>query len=101
VRDLLKQATARGYGAAPVVQFHTLERTAEFYAAGRMSYGSMGEPIQLEQIAQVLDAARRNGGVVLCFVPIEYERQLTDFQQVRVEVIGDNGRVSLVVVRAR
>ena len=99
-RDLLKQATTRGYGATPVVQFHTLERTAEFYAAGRISYGSMGEPIQLEEIAQVLEAARRNGGVVLCFVPIEYVTQLTDSQQVRVEVIGNNGRVSLVVVQA-
>ena len=101
VRDLLIAASARGYGATPVVQLHTLERTAEFYAAGRMSYGSEGEPIKLEGATQVIDAARRNGGVVLCFVPLEYESQLTKLPSIQTEVIGDNTRAALIVVRLR
>jgi hypothetical protein len=101
VRDLLIAASARGYGATPVVQLHTLERTAEFYAAGRMSYGSEGEPIKLEGATQVMDAARRNGGVVLCFVPLEYESQLTSYPSIQTEVIGDNTRAALIVVRVR
>ncbi|HYR76570.1 MAG TPA: hypothetical protein VEM96_12095 [Pyrinomonadaceae bacterium] len=101
VRDLLIAASARGYGATPVVQLHTLERTAEFYAAGRMSYGTGGEPIKLEGAVQVLDAARRNGGVVLCFVPLEYESQLTNYPNVQTEVIGDNTRAALIAVRVR
>ncbi len=68
VRDLLAAASARGYGAARVVQLHNLERTAEFYAAGRLDYGPDGEPIKLEGVNQVADAARHSGGVVLCFV---------------------------------
>jgi len=69
VRDVLAVATTRGYGATPVVQLHTIERTAEFYAANRMTYQSDGEPVKLEGVAQVAEAARRNGGLVLCFVP--------------------------------
>ncbi|MDX6576162.1 MAG: hypothetical protein QOE96_2115 [Blastocatellia bacterium] len=101
VRDVLALAAARGYGATPVVQLHTIERTAEFYAADRMTYESNGEPVKLEGVAQVADAARRNGGLVLCFVPKEYEAQLTDYPNIQAEVIADNGRVSLVLVRLK
>ncbi len=101
VRDVLALATARGYGATPVVQLHTIERTAEFYAANRMTYQPDGEPVKLEGVAQVVEAARQNGGVVLCFVPREYEAQLTSYQGVQTEAIGNNGRVSLLLVRVR
>ena len=101
VRDLLVAASARGYGAVPVVQLHTVERTAEFYAADRMNYRPDGEPVKFEGVAQVAEAARRSGGLVLCFVPREYAVQLTSNPSIQTEVIADNGRVSLVVVRAR
>ena len=101
VRDLLAVASARGYGAVPVVQLHTVERTAEFYAAERMNYRPDGEPVKFEGVAQVAEAARRSGGLVLCFVPREYAVQLTSYLNIQTEVIADNGRVSLVVVRAR
>jgi 4-amino-4-deoxy-L-arabinose transferase-like glycosyltransferase len=101
VRDLLAAASARGYGAVPIVQLHTVERTAEFYAADRMVYQSDGEPVKFEGVAQVADAARRNGGLVLCFVPREYEAQLTSYPNIQTEVIANNGRVSLVAVRLK
>ena len=101
VRDLLAAASACGYGATPVVQLYTLERTAEFYAAGRMSYGSRGEPIKLEGANHVIEAARRNDGVVLCFVPLEYMSQLTSNSKIQTEVIGDNTRAVLILVRLR
>lgn len=100
-RDLLVAAAARGYGSTPVVQLHTLERTAEFYAAGRMPYGSRGEPIKLEEVAAVIDAARRNGGSVLCFVPLQYVSQLTGDPGIQTELIADNTRAALVLVRLR
>ena len=100
VRDLLAAASSRGYATTPVVQLHTIERTAEFYAADRMTYQPDGEPVKLEGVAQVADAARRSG-LVLCFVPREYEAQLTSYQDIQTEVVGNNGRVSLVAVRLR
>jgi hypothetical protein len=101
VSDLMRLAASRGYANTPVAQLHTVERTAEFYAAGRLTYGSDGEPVKLEGAFQVAEAARRAGGVVLCLVPMEYESQLTSFPQVQGEIIGANGEVALVVVRAR
>ena len=101
VRDLVVAASARGYQTTPVIQLHTVERTAEFYAANRMTYGLDGEPVKLEGVAQVAEAARRNGGLVLCFVPKQYESQLTLYANTRTEVIADNGRVSLVAVRVK
>jgi 4-amino-4-deoxy-L-arabinose transferase-like glycosyltransferase len=101
VRDLLAAASARGYQTTPVVQLHTIERTAEFYAANRITYGPDGEPAKLEGAPQVADIARQNGGLVLCFVPKQYEGQLTSYANARTEVIADNGRVSLVAVRVK
>jgi len=39
--------------------------------------------------------------VVLCFVPLEYESQLTKLPSIQTEVIGDNTRAALIVVRLR
>lgn len=99
--DLLAAATARGYANLAVVQLHTIQRTAEFYAAGRITYKPDGEPVKFESAAQVADAARQNGGAVLCFVPIEFESQLTTLSGSNAEVIADNGAVALLMVRPR
>ncbi len=101
VRDLLAAAADRGFQTTPVVQLHTVERTAEFYAANRMTYGLDGEPVKLEGAQQVVEAARQNGGLVLCFVPKQYEAQLTSLADARMEIIADNGRVTLVAVRLK
>lgn len=101
VRDLVATADARGYANAPVVQLHTIERTAEFYAADRITYGSDGEPVKFEGAAQVIESAQRNGGSVLCLVPIEFEGQLTTLKQANAEIVGDNGRVALILVSAK
>lgn len=99
VRDLMRQADARGYREAPVFQLHTIERTAEFYAAGRLAYDQYGEPVKFEGAFQVAEAARRHEDSVLVFVPLEYLSQLTEYASLETEVIGDNGAVALVAGR--
>jgi len=101
VRDLIQLAAARGHSKVNVTGLHAVERSAEFYAAGRLIYGADGEPVKFEGAMQVAEAARRGDGLVLCFVPVEYKSQLTDYPQVQTEVIGENGRVALILVRAR
>jgi 4-amino-4-deoxy-L-arabinose transferase-like glycosyltransferase len=98
-RDLLTIAAARGYSNLRLVQLHEIERSSEFYAAGRIEYGADGEPIKFEGVGQVLEAARRNGGSILCLIPIEYASQLLKYQPANAEFVGDNGRYALVVVR--
>ena len=41
VRDLLLLADARGYANAPVIAQRSDDRSAEFYAYGRVVYGPM------------------------------------------------------------
>ena len=101
VRDLLNTAASRGYATTPVVQLHTIERTAEFYAANRITYQSDGEPVKFEGAGQVVAAAHRQDGVVLCLIPIEFQSQLTCYKAAETEVIGNNERVALVAVRIK
>ena len=102
VRDLLRAAGARGYNASPVLSLHHIERTAEFYAAGRLIYDETGgAPLKYEGAGEVLEVARQRGGTILVLVPDEHVGQLTNFQFFETEVIGDNGSVVLVAVRIR
>jgi hypothetical protein len=102
VRDLLRAADGRGYGASPVLNLHTVERTAQFYAAGRLIYDeTRGEPLKFEGAGEVLEVARQRGGTLLVIVPEEYAGQLLNFQPLATEVIGDNGTVVLVAARVR
>ncbi|MBA2341595.1 MAG: glycosyltransferase family 39 protein [Pyrinomonadaceae bacterium] len=101
VRDLINHADARGYSSAPVLQLHHIERTAEFYAAGRLTYLAGGRVEKLENPQAVLDALRKSGAkVALVIVPVEYIYQLRDYAPLEVQVIGDNGAVALVAVKA-
>ena len=99
VRDLLAAASSRGYDTAPLVQLHNVDRTAEFYAANQLLYAYHLKPMKLEGAAEVAAVAQYRGGLVLCLVPTEFESQLTTYRRVHIEVIGNNGRTSLVVVR--
>ena len=100
VRDLIRLADARGYGSAPLFALHQIERTAEFYAAGRVAYGSDGEPVRFESAFQVAKQARQTHGPILVIVPVEYAWQLTNIKGMQADTIGNNGRAAVVVVRA-
>jgi hypothetical protein len=97
-RDLIQLATARGYGSAPVYALHQIDRTAEFYAAGRVVYGSDGDPVRFESALDVVEAMRKNNSPVLVFVPNEYLYQLTGLKGVRADLIGSNGVLALVAI---
>jgi len=60
-----------------------------------------GKPVRLEGPQQVLKIAKETNRTVLVIVPVEYTEQLTAYALVEAEVIGDNGTVALVAVRAR
>jgi hypothetical protein len=70
----------------------------EFYASGRVVYGADGQPRKFEGTQEILEVARKQGPV-LVLVPIEYTGQLTGMKSATTEVIGDNGRWALVLVR--
>lgn len=99
VRGMLEAAEARGMGSLPIVEMHTIERTAEFYAAGRLVYGDDGQPVKLEGPWDAFFAARERGGRVLVLVPVEYVSQMKELPaSVRWELVADNGAHALVYV---
>lgn len=98
VAHLLKKADEEGHGALPVFQLHTLERSAEFYAAGRLSYDAEGRPVKFEGAWQAAEATRAGGGRALVLVPLEFVEQLNAEPSVEKEFIGENGAFALILL---
>lgn len=101
VRELMRMAEARGHGAASVFYFLCDDRTAEFYAGGRLAYQPNGEPIRFDGAQELPPAIRAKGQEALVLVETRWEKQLTDYPGVETERIGSNGWVTLFVVRPR
>lgn len=100
MKPLLEAASAQGYGGLPVLQLHGVERTSEFYAAGRVMYDANGQPRKFEGVGDLTAAVRSSGGRALVVVPPEHLHQLTNDPGLETGIIGDNGSYALVVVRA-
>jgi 4-amino-4-deoxy-L-arabinose transferase-like glycosyltransferase len=100
-RDLIQLADARGYASAPIFMVSRLERTAEFYAAGRVVYGLDGEPVKFDNGAEVTRQAQMSRTPFLVLVPLGYLWLLNDLKGASATVIGDNGREAIVVVNKR
>jgi len=101
VRDMIQGADARGYAATPVFYMLAADRTAEFYAGGRLGYRPDGEPFRFDGAAEVAEAARLHGGRALVIIPIVWETQLTDYSAIETEKLGSNDTLSLFAVRVR
>lgn len=102
VRALLRKADALGYVNAPVYEMHTIERTAEFYAAGRIAYQANGEPVKLEGPTEAEAFARRSAPqAALVIIPLRYLNQLTNDANLNAKIIGDNGTDALVAIEAK
>jgi 4-amino-4-deoxy-L-arabinose transferase-like glycosyltransferase len=101
MRDLIQLANLRGYGSAPVYALHQIDRSVEFYAAGRVVYAADGEPVRFESALDILEAAKKNRAPILVTVPIEYIYQLTGLPSARIDVVGNNGKLALVGVASQ
>lgn len=92
VRDLLLMADARGYAGAPVLAQRSDDRSAEFYAYGRVVYGPDGEPVTFDEIT--VDEARKRGSKLVVMIPVEYVGNVRAVSTI--EVIGDNGNTAVL-----
>jgi 4-amino-4-deoxy-L-arabinose transferase-like glycosyltransferase len=92
VRDLLRLADARGYANVPVLAQRSDDRSAQFYAHDRVIYNDEGEVIAFDEIT--LDEARAHGAKLLVLIQSQYVDDFRDASNI--EVIGDNGRISVL-----
>ena len=100
-RDLILAADARGYSNAPVFYMLCDDRTAEFYAGGRLAYQTNGEPFRFDGAQDLAAMLGEKGGVGLVLIETRWEHQLTDYAAVRTERIGSNRTLTLFAVRTR
>ena len=101
VAGLLRRADAEGLGGVPVYQLHDIERTSQFYAAGRLAYDERGEPRKFEGVPDVMRELKAAGGRGLVLVPIEHAGQLEQVEGAETRPVGDNGRYALVSVKSQ
>jgi 4-amino-4-deoxy-L-arabinose transferase-like glycosyltransferase len=97
-KHLLELADARGYSGAFVYGLQRDDRTPEFYAAGRVAYDADGEATKYEGVGQVVWESRNRRAPILVMVPVSEVHQFLELSSVRVDVIGNNGKVALVAV---
>jgi 4-amino-4-deoxy-L-arabinose transferase-like glycosyltransferase len=92
VKDLLALADARGYAHSPVIAQRGDDRSAEFYAYGRVIYRADGEVLTFDEIS--VDDARARGGKFVVFIPVQYVENYRGAP--RIEIIGDNGHTAVL-----
>jgi 4-amino-4-deoxy-L-arabinose transferase-like glycosyltransferase len=92
VKDLLALADARGYANSPVIAQRGDDRSAEFYASGRVIYRADGEVLTFDEIS--VDDARARGGKFVVFIPVQYVENYRGAP--RIEMIGDNGHTAVL-----
>ena len=92
VKDLLALADARGYANTPVIARRGDDRSAEFYAYGRVLYRADGEVLTFDEIT--VDEARTRGAKFVVFIPVQYVENYRGAP--RIEIIGDNGHTAVL-----
>ena len=92
LRDLLALADARGYANSPVLAQRGDDRTAEFYAHGRVVYGAHDEVVTFDEIS--VDEARAHSDKFVVFIPLEFVENFRGSP--KIEVIGDNGKTAVL-----
>jgi hypothetical protein len=71
------------------------DRSAEFYASGRVIYGVDGEVTPLDHAASIIAETRARKERILAFIPLE-NLVYVQGQGPGIDVIGDNGKLVLI-----
>jgi 4-amino-4-deoxy-L-arabinose transferase-like glycosyltransferase len=102
VKSLIAAGDERGFASSKVLTMHTISHNAEFYAAGRLVRDDNGKQKKLYGVSEILNAISNDGGKpVLVLVPLEYLYQLTNTEQLKSEILKDNGELAIVAVSAK
>ena len=103
VRELIARADAEGYSNWPVYYLLTDERTAEFYAGGRLGYKPDGsDAVRFDGEWDVWQALMKQGdGGMLILVKNHFLHRIADYPPLETKVIADNGAVTIAAVRLR
>lgn len=94
-RLLFQEAKNRGLAHLPVVSFHFISRTAEFYAAPNLLYSADGEPLRVDTLKQIQDISRK--GPLLVLLEDKNANLLKPYHMDLTQVAHAAGRTLLLV----
>jgi len=98
VKELIETANARRYSSLPVASFMTVSHNAEFYAAGRIVRDELGKQRKFIGTHELLEYLQYVGGSMIVLVPREHVNALASSDQLRTEILSDNGELAIAVV---
>lgn len=104
-RELLREAAARGYTQEQVYGLYMLDRTAEFYAAGRVAYDADGEPVIFDSVNNIVELVGKNrahgeqAAAVLVMTFPDTLHHITRNSALATEVVAVNKRAALARVK--
>jgi hypothetical protein len=101
VAELIVASYVRGFIKNPVLCLHTINHSAEFYAAERLWRDKDGKQKRFEDVTEIAEVSRRGRQKVLVLVPLEYVHQLTESKTMYAEKISDNGELAIVAIAAK
>lgn len=102
VRALISAAAERGHTSELVVGFDTVQHNAEFYAAGRLLRTEDGKQRRFDketEIADFLTGSQKDQ--ILIIAPLKRTETLTNSEVISAELLGDNTRYGIFLVRKR
>lgn len=100
-KHLLQRADQRGYSQTTIYGLQRDDRTPEFYAGDRVAYGTDLEPIMYEGVGPVVAESQVRKEALLIFVPLKDVQYFTTTKFAEIDVIGDNGKVAVLAVKAK
>jgi len=100
-KHLLQLADQRGYSQTTIYGLQRDDRTPEFYAGDRVAYGIDREPIMYEGTGPVIAESQARREALLIFVPLNDVQYFTAIKFAEIDVIGDNGKVAILAVKAK
>jgi hypothetical protein len=102
VKSLIETARAKGRARENIYSLHFVSHSAEFYGAGRLIRDADGRQRRFFGVSEVTEEMKRRGEAQsLVLIPLEYLNYLTKSELVETEVLGDNGELAIVYVKAK
>jgi 4-amino-4-deoxy-L-arabinose transferase-like glycosyltransferase len=102
VKTLVAAATEKHHDSEPVLSFNTIQHNAEFYAPHRLVRDIEGKQRRFDSDTELADYLRDEGkGQVLVIAPLKRVELFENSAAVKAELLGDNSRYGIFLVRKR
>jgi 4-amino-4-deoxy-L-arabinose transferase-like glycosyltransferase len=98
---LIETASQNNLQNAKILNLHDVYQNSEFYANKRLVRDENGKLRKFESVGDVAEIIKADGKPVLVLVPTIHVQQLTESDLVTGNILGDNGKTSIVEVKLK